>query len=326
MKNEVRKRLGWVELFLRLENHTVVCRKCGISRPTLRKWVRRYRERGVSGLSSLSRRPKSSPLVKVLDHHREWIGELRKRRLGSRRIQSELQRNHNFELSRTTIEKVLRGLDVKPLSRPRRPRNGGTRYARHIPGERIQMDTCKIAPGVYQYTAIDDCTRVRVLAVYPRRTAANSLLFLERVIEEMPFPTQAIQTDRGREFFAYGFQEKLMEYGIKFRPIRPRSPHLNGKVERSQRTDLDEFYPTVDVKSSDLSQRLQEWQDHYNQYRSHGALEGCTPWQAWLKKLAVTPFHDEVEANFDPSAERLRHPNYRMDMQLAQQKSRTLSS
>jgi hypothetical protein len=86
------------------------------------------------------------------------------------------------------------------------------------------VDTCKIAPGAYQYTAIDDCTRVRVPVIYPRRTAANSLLFLECVIEEMPFPVQAIQTDRGREFFAYCFQEKLMEYGIKFRPIRPASP------------------------------------------------------------------------------------------------------
>lgn len=273
MEDETRKRFRWVELFLRLENYSLVCRKCGLSRPTLRNWVRRYRECGVSGLSSFSRRPKSSPAVKVLDHHREWIRELRKRRLGSRRIQSELQRNHNFELSRTTIEKVLQAMEVQPLSRLRRPRSRRTRYARLIPGERIQMDTCKIVPGVYQYTAIDDCTRVRVLAVYPRRTAANSLLFLERVIEEMPFPTQAIQTDRGREFFAYRFQEKLMEYGIKFRPIPPRSPHLNGKVERSQRTDLDEFYPTVDVKNLDLPQRLQEWQDHYNQYRSHGALE-----------------------------------------------------
>jgi putative transposase len=81
------------------------------------------------------------------------------------------------------------------------------------------MDTCKIAPGLYQYTAIDDCTRIRVLALYKRRSAANSLLFLEKVIEEFPFPIQRIQTDRGREFFAYAFQEKLMEYGIKFRPL-----------------------------------------------------------------------------------------------------------
>ena len=114
------------------------------------------------------------------------------------------------------------------------------------------MDTCKIAPGLYQYTAIDDCTRIRVLALYKRRSAANSLLFLEKVIEEFPFPIQRIQTDRGREFFAYAFQEKLMEYGIKFRPLKPASPHLNGKVERSQRTDLEEFYPTVDLRAEDL--------------------------------------------------------------------------
>jgi len=277
-------------------------------------------------LCSVTRRPKSSPTVKILDQHRGWIRELRKRRLGSRRIQNELKRVHDFNVSRTTIEKVLRAMGVEPLARPRRPRNGGTRYVRLIPGERIQMDNCKIAPGKYQYTAVDDCTRIRVLAIYPRRTAANSLLFLERVIEEMPFPTQVIQTDRGREFCAYCFQEKLMEYGIKFRPIRPASPHLNGKVERSQRTDLEEFYPTVDLKSPALSQQLQDWQDHYNQYRPHGALQGRTPWQAWLDKLPVTPFHDEVEANFDTSAERFRHPDYRMDLKLAGNKSRNLLS
>jgi len=189
-----------------------------------------------------SRKPKSSPATKILDQQREWIRELRKRRLGSRRIQSQLKRVHNFNVSRTTIDKVLRAIDVQPLSRPRRLWKGRTRYARLIPGERIQMDTSKIAPGVY--TAIDDCTRVRVLALYPRRSADNSLLFLERVIEEMPFPVQAIQTDRGREFFAYCFQEKLMQYAIKFRPIKPASPHLNGKVEtfpahRSGRVLLD---------------------------------------------------------------------------------------
>src|SRR6185436_19319954 len=104
------------------------------------------------------------------------------------------------------------------------------------------------------------CTRIRVLALYSCRTAANSLLFLELITEEFPFPVQRIQTDRGREFFAYSFQEKLMEYGIKFRPIKPGSPHLNGKVERSQRTDLEEFYATVDLKASDLRDRLRDWQ------------------------------------------------------------------
>jgi transposase InsO family protein len=102
------------------------------------------------------------------------------------------------------------------------------------------METCKIAPGVYQYTAVDDCSRYRVLGVFSRRTAAITLIFLDQVFEEMPFPIQRFQTNRGREFIAVKVQKKMMENGIKFRPNKPGSPHLNGKVERSQRTDKDE--------------------------------------------------------------------------------------
>jgi len=57
-----------------------------------------------------------------------------------------------------------------------------------IPGEPVQIDTCKIAPGLYQYAAVDDCTRHQRLEVYSRRTTQNTLDFLEKVIEEMPFP------------------------------------------------------------------------------------------------------------------------------------------
>ena len=52
--------------------------------------------------------------------------------------------------------------------------------------------------------------------------------------------------------------------GGKFRPIKPRSPHLNGKVERSQQTDLQEFYRTVDLNDPDLNNKLAEWQFYYN--------------------------------------------------------------
>lgn len=316
MDAEVRKRLRWIELFLKTKNQSLTCLKCGISRPTLRKWLHRYEQQGVDGLTDQSRRPISSPAVKISELERAWIRELRKRNLGSRRIQNELKRVHNFEVSRTTIDKVLKSMDVARIVRPRLPRKGRTRYAKEIPGERVQMDTCKIGPGLYQYTAVDDCTRIRVLGLYPRRTAANSLLFLEYVIEEIPFPIQAIQTDRGREFFAYCFQEKLMEYAIKFRPVKPASPHLNGKVERSQRTDLEEFYSTVDLGSPDLSVQLQSWQDHYNQDRPHGSLGGRTPWEVWTALLLKTPLHEDVEAAYNPSVERIRHPDYRLDLQL----------
>ncbi len=92
------------------------------------------------------------------------------------------------------------------------------------------MDTCKIALGVYQYTIIDDCSYYRVLRCYYRRTAANTVDFIKCLVEEMPFPIQRIQTDRGREFFAEKIQKQLMTYEIKFRPNKPGSPHLNGNT------------------------------------------------------------------------------------------------
>lgn len=215
MKHKIKARLEWVKLYQETRNAGLVCRRCGISRPPLRKWWRRFQDGGESGLGELSRRPHNSPKRKIFEKEINWISDLRKRRLGSRRIQSELLRNYGFRLSRATLCKILRRLNVPPLRKSRMLRKHRHRYERPIPGERIQMETCKIAPGLYQYTAIDDCTRVRVLALYPRRSAANSLLFLEKVIEEMQFPIQRIQTDRRLEFFAYKFQDKLKEYAIK---------------------------------------------------------------------------------------------------------------
>ena len=110
----------------------------------------------------------------------------------------------------------------------------------------MQMDVCKIANGLYQFTAIDDCSRYQVVAVHPRKTAKYTLAFLDQVVEEMPFSIQRIQTDRGQEFFTYKVQDQLRAWSVKFRPIKARSPHLNGKVERVQRPALEEFWPTVE--------------------------------------------------------------------------------
>jgi transposase InsO family protein len=140
------------------------------------------------------------------------------------------------------------------------------------------------------------------------------------VIEEMPFPIQRIQTDRGREFFAYKVQEYLMECGIKFRPNKPRSPHLNGKVERAQKTDLVEFYATVDPANPGLARLLGEWQHFYNWFRPHGGLKGKTPMERYFELNGKTPFSSEVEEQYDASKERLRVQDYRADLQLAKLK------
>ena len=283
----------------------MVCRRCGISRPTLRLWWERFKTKGEAGLASLSRRPHSSP-HRVLDRERiDLILVLRdERKLGPKRIQAELLRHHDLRLSTATIWKVLHAHERAPLVR-RRPPENPRRYSRPLPGDRVQVDTMKIIEGRLQYTAIDDCTRLRVLGLYPRRTASHAVHFLEnRMLEEFPFPIQRIQTDRGAEFFGATFQDTLRRYCIKFRPNRPRAPHLNGKVERSQQTDWIEFYSSVDLRDVDLSQRLEEWQFFYNWHRPHSALNGHTPMERCCQLLEQTPLLEEVEAQYDAKRER----------------------
>ncbi len=289
-----------------------VCRRCGISRPTLRKWYRRYQESGLEGLRNRSRRPKHSPLQKVNKQETDWILTLRKERnLGSRRLQNELKHTYQLSLSLSTIQKVLKRENVEPLKCPPRKKRI-RRYSRPVPGERIQMDTCKIRPRLYQYTAIDDCTRYQVVDIFPNRNADNTIEFLEKVIEEMPFPIQRIQTDRGLEFFAYKVQEWLMESHIKFRPNRPAAPHLNGKVERAQKTDLEEFYTIVDSESPDLRDKLSEWQHYYNWYRIHGAI-GKSPMDRYFELIDRTPLWDDVINKYDVDRERYRVQDYSVD-------------
>jgi Integrase core domain len=133
-------------------------------------------------------------------------------------------------------------------------------------------------------------------------------------------PSKPILNCRFLIFSASSMPEKLMEYGIKFRPVKPASPHLNGKVERSQRTDLEEFYPTVDLGATDLPERLRDWQDHYNQHRVHGSLGGRTPWEVWYERANRTPSFDEVEVKYDQSVEGLLHTDYRTDLLLRDKK------
>ena len=321
MESDQKKRLVWVKLYKEHGDAGLVCRRCGISRPTLRKWLKRYAEHGIDGLAEQSRRPHHSPNRKVdVDQEAIILAMRRDRKLGVRRLQHELKRLHDISLSLATIHKVLARNDEQYLKAKRHYRKQHKRYSCKIPGERVQMDVCKIAAGLYQYTAIDDCTRWKVLALYSRRTATNTLDFLDQVCERMPFPIQRFQTDRGKEFFAYAVQERLMDWGIKFRPIKPASPHLNGKVERSQRTDLDEFYATVDVKSPALHQQLAEWEFYYNWHRCHSSLAGKTPSEKYSELMFQTPYWEDVCELYNRDNERIFLQNYAMDQAITQLK------
>lgn len=321
MNKDIKQRIGFIKLYEEKQDAGYVCRRYGISRPTLRKWYKRYKNLGIEGLENKSKKPKSSPNIKLNTNLLEKIKIYRiDRKLGARRIQSELIRNDEVKLSLATIHKALQKLEVKPLIKIKRTRKF-KRYSKEIPGQRVQMDVTKIKNGLYQYTAIDDCTRYRVLYLYSRKTAKSTLDFIDRIIEEMPFPIQTMQTDRGGEFFALKVQKRLMEYSIKFRPIKPGSPHLNGKVERSQQTDLQEFYSTIDLNNPNLQNELSYWQHFYNWYRPHSSLDGKTPMDKYDELSEKTPFWDEIINNYDLSQERIREQNYKLDLLISKLKS-----
>lgn len=141
-------------------------------------------------------------------------------------------------------------------------------------------------------------------------------MFLERIVEEMPFPIQRFQTDRGREFFATTVQNWMRANSIKFRPIKPRFPHLNGKVERSQKIDLTEFWAVTSAKDSKRALRLAEWQHYYNWRRPNGSLNGKTPMDVFFEKIHEVPLTEDIATLYNPRKERFREADYRLDLQL----------
>ena len=313
----VRRRRTWIAAYRELGDAGAVCRRFGISRPTLRKWLRRYDADGDAGLAELSRRPHRSPARKVGERAVELIVRLRReRRLGVKRLRIELERLHGLRLAASTLQKVLVRHGMSVLPRKRRVRHAPRRYSRPIPGERIQIDTCKIRPGLWQFTAIDDCSRYLVAGLAPRRSAAGALRFLDQMFEEMPFPVQRVQTDRGTEFFAEAVQRRLMAWSVKFRPIPPRSPHLNGKIERAQRTVLEEFWATVDTRSPDIADQVSQWVHHYNWDRPHEGVGGLCPIDRVCERADKTPIWAEVADAYDTKTEHVQVREHAVEMAL----------
>ena len=133
----------------------------------------------------------------------------------------------------------------------------------------------------FQYTAIDDATRVRALKIYVRHNQQNAIDFVDYVIDKFPFRIHTIRTDRGHEFQSKFHWYVEEDKGVRHVYIKPRSPQLNGKVERSHRTDQEEFYQLLSYTDDvDLNEKLKHWEHFYNFNRPHGAFDGKTPYEA----------------------------------------------
>ena len=212
-----------------------------------------------------------------------------------------LYRYHEIQVSASAVWRILKRLDLSRLpasQRYKRHQDRWKRYEKPQPGHRVQVDVKFVAPigGLrkkhYQFTAIDDCTRLRVLRVFDHLNQKTAIQFVDYVLEKLPFRVEVIQTDNGAEFQS-AFHWHVLDRGIQHVYIKPATPRLNGKVERSHRIDAEEFYRLLDGVVYDDAQLL----------TAKPGMEDSTisarmePWAATFKRLWPTspsPKHRHV--------------------------------
>lgn len=254
-------------------------RRFRLDRKTIREWRRRWQAAGVVGLVPRypAERPRriGQPIVGLIEHARRDL------HYGVVRTHIWLQRVHHVRISVPTIQRICRRLGYGPLRRPPRRRTRQLKlFERERPGESIQIDVKEIkiaGQKAYQYTALDDCTRYRVLRLYPRKHRHSSEDFFHRLRRAFPFPILKIQMDNGSEF-PLDFALTIQAAGIRTRYITPRRPEQNGKVERSHRVDDEEFWSQQTFTTfASASTALEGWQHRYNHERFSMALNGQTP-------------------------------------------------
>jgi putative transposase len=264
---------------------------------TLYRWRKRYDPDNLSRLEPRSRRPN-----RIRQH--QWIAAqeaavlaLRQQypRYGKLKLQHLLTAQGTV-LSASMIGRILASLRRRQLLREphavqrrtqRPPRPYATRVPKDkrqpsAPGQLVQLDTMHLRPepGIErrQFTAIDVVSRVAVLGVRASATAGTATAFLDELVERMPFPIQAIQVDGGSEFMRT-FEDACQQRGIALYALPPRSPKLNGRVERLNGTSRREFWECYagDLDLPTLRQALGEWEAAYNTQRPHQALGYATP-------------------------------------------------
>ena len=270
----------------------------GVSRATLYRWHKRLREHNLRGLEESSRRPKRLRTVSWTPELIEAVLELREQypRWGKEKLCVLLGRE-GWQTSASSVGRILgylkqRGLLHDPQKEVkwgrrrakrrifalRKPKN----YTVEQPGDLVQIDTLDVSlmPGVHfkHFTARDMVSRWDVLQASKRAAANNAKQFLELVQERMPFQVKAVQVDGGSEFMAE-FETACQEKSIQLFVLPPRSPKLNGCVERAHRTHVEEFYQVYadDWEMPVMNKVLAEWERIYNQVRPHHSLDNLTP-------------------------------------------------
>ncbi|WP_263415203.1 IS481 family transposase, partial [Terriglobus albidus] len=265
----------------------------GLSRQTVGKWVRRYRQSGTGGLPDRSSRPRQlrKPTSPELINRVELLR--RERWTGVRIAQAT-------GLSRATVSRILTRLKLNKwkMLEPAAPI---VRYERAAAGDLLHIDIKKLARIVkaghritgnpqdetrgagweFLYVAVDDYSRLAYTALYPDEKATSAIDFLDRAVNwfrHMGIHTRRVLTDNGPCFYRQQFGGVCKRLNIYHRRTKPYRPQTNGKAERFIQTALREWaYARRYENSTQRAQHLRPWIHQYNWHRPHASLNQAPP-------------------------------------------------
>ncbi len=208
----------------------------------------------------------------------------------------------------STIYGVLRRHGQSRLDHTDRPSGVPIRYERQHPGELVHVDVKKLGRipdgggwrmrgrsseteagkkqrrvGYdYPHAAVDDHSRVAYVEPHPDERGETCTRFLARAcafFAEQGVKVQAVMMDNALNYRrSAAFLEVLEELGIAHVPIPAYHPRANGKVERFNRTMLEEWaYVRLYTSNAQRLRALPRWLAFYNRRRPHTALGGRPP-------------------------------------------------
>jgi transposase InsO family protein len=303
LSREARQRLRWMDFYTQHgHNARLTCRHFGISSATFYRWWHRYDPRRLQSLEDdrHTRRPRR---VRQPQTPRELVARIRALReqyprWGKAKLAVLLHRE-GWAVSVSTVGRtmtrlraigqlrepaVVRASLARRTRRRRRPhaQRKPWGYRPQAPGDLVEIDTMvvEVLPGQRRihFTARDVISRKDVLVAARQLTSRTAERMLRDEFGRFGFSVRAIQIDGGSEFKA-AFERACQDLGIHLFVLPPRSPKLNGHVERAHRTHQEEFYDLTEIPESVVEHNalLRDWEAIYNAVRPHQALGYLTP-------------------------------------------------
>ncbi|MEU9075629.1 IS481 family transposase [Kitasatospora sp. NPDC048538] len=270
-----------------------------VSPTTAKRWADRYRALGEAGMSDRSSRPHHSPRRLPSRTERRIVKVRVLRRWGPARIAYLLR------LNPATVHRVLVRYRLARLAHLDRATGRPVRrYERAAPGELVHVDIKKLgnipdggghkslgrqagrrtrsgAGYSYLHNAVDDHSRLaysEILTDERKETAAAFWARANAFFARAGITVQRVMTDNGACYKSHAWRDALATEGIAHKRTRPYRPQTNGKVERFNRTLLDEWaYARPYRTEQERRDAYPTWLHTYNHHRGHTALAGKPP-------------------------------------------------